>query len=97
MRWVALNFDIDRYLNRIVPSSRLHLLPGPVSRFLGFRHNPAPPIGNVFVWLWALIGGFVGILIVEAVFRTERLQAEGVPIVIASLVQLTLQWPQARC
>jgi hypothetical protein len=39
----------------------------------------------------------VGILIVEAVFRTERLQAEGVPIVIASLVQLTLQWPQARC
>lgn len=87
MRAAALSFDIDRYLNRFVPSSRLHLLPKPVARFLGYRHPPAPPIGNVVVWWWAFIGAFSGILIVEAVFHTDRLQAEGVPLVIASLVR----------
>ena len=93
MRGVDLTFDIDHYLNRLVPSSRLHLLPKPVSRFLGYRHDPAPPIGNVMVWWWAFIGAFSGLLVVEAVFRSARLQAEGVPLVIASLVRPTLNIP----
>jgi hypothetical protein len=93
MRGVALNLDIDRYLNRLVPSSKLHLLPKPVARFLGYRPAPAPPIGNVLVWWWAFIGAFSGLLVVEAVFHTERFQAEGVPLVIASLVRSILDSP----
>lgn len=85
---VATSFDIDRYINRFVPPSWLHRLPKPIARFLGYRHPPAPPIGNVLVWWWAFIGAFSGILIVEAVFHTNKLQAEGVPLVIASLVCL---------
>lgn len=87
MRVAQLNFDIDRYLNRAVPPSKLHLLPTPISRFLGYRHGPPQQIGNVPVWFWAFIGAFSGLLIVEAVFQTARLKGEGVPIVIASLVR----------
>lgn len=95
MRWVRFNFDLDRYLNRIVPRSKLHYLPGKVSWILGYRRDPAPQIGNVLVWWWAFIGAFCGILIIEAVFHTKKLQAEGAPIVIASLVKLILGCPGA--
>lgn len=87
MRVLTWNFDLDRYLNPYIPLSRLHLLPKPVARILGHRHDhPAPSIGNVLVWWWAFIGAFSGILIVEAVFHTKKLEAEGLPMVIASLV-----------
>ena len=85
-----LDFDIDRYINRIIPRNRLHLLPKPISWFLGYRNSSPPRIGNVFVWWWAFIGAFAGTLVVEAVFHTEALRAEGTPIVIASLVRLRL-------
>jgi hypothetical protein len=89
-RLAAWNLNLDRYLNPYLPFSRLHLLPKPVARFLGYRSDPAPSIGNVLVWWWGFIGAFTGLLIVEAVFHTKRLQAEGVPMVIASLVWLML-------
>lgn len=88
---VALNFDIDRYINPIIPRSRIHLLPTSISWILGYRSIPPPKIGNVVVWWWAFIGAFCGILVVEAVFHTEALQTERVPIVIASFVCLCLQ------
>jgi len=80
-----IDFDIDRYINPIIPRNRLHLLPKPISWILGYRNSAPPRIGNVLVWWWAFIGAFAGILIVEAVFQTKHLQAEGTPIVIASL------------
>lgn len=80
-----INFDIDRYINHIIPRNRLHLLPTPISWILGYRNSSPPRIGNVVVWWWAFIGAFAGILTVEAVFQTKHLQAEGTPIVIASL------------
>jgi hypothetical protein len=82
------SFDIDHYLNRIIPRNHIHLLPKPISWFLGYRESRPAPIGNVFVWWWAFIGAFAGILVVEAVFQTKYFQAEGTPIVIASLVSL---------
>ncbi|KAF4625518.1 hypothetical protein G7Y89_g12647 [Cudoniella acicularis] len=82
---LAFDFDIDRYVNRFVPRSRLHLLPEPISRFLGHRSEPRHPIGSVLVWFWSFIGAFCGILVVEAVFHTKTLKAHGTPIVIGSL------------
>jgi hypothetical protein len=87
MRADSLNFDVDLYINRIIPPSPIHLLPKPVSWMLGYRSTPPRLIGSVLVWWWAFIGAFVGILIVEAVFNTETLQARGTPIIIASMVR----------
>lgn len=85
-----LNFDIDEHLNRFIPASRLHLLPEPLSWFLGYRTKPRKPVGNVIVWWWAFIGAFAGLLVVEAVYMLPGLKKEGAPIIIASLVSLTL-------
>jgi len=87
MREPALDFDVDHYINRFVPRSRLHLLPKPISWFLGYRSQPTPRIGSVLVWFWAFIGAFGGILVVEAVFHSEGIKDHGAPTVIASLVR----------
>ncbi|KAL2065039.1 hypothetical protein VTL71DRAFT_4179 [Oculimacula yallundae] len=84
-RLSSYSFDVDRYLNRLVPRSRLYLLPKPVSWFLGHREEPRTPIGNVAIWFWSFIGAFAGILVIEAVFMTKMLQNDGAPIIIASL------------
>lgn len=81
----SYNFDVDRYINPIVPRSRLYLLPKPVSWFLGHREKPPKQIGNVVTWFWAFIGAFCGILVIEAVFQTDMLQSDGAPIIIGSL------------
>jgi len=85
MREIAFNFDVDHYINRFIPRPRLHLLPTPISWFLGYRSSPTRPTGNVVVWFWAFIGAFAGILVVEAVFHAGTLMAHGTPTVIASL------------
>lgn len=90
MRAQDLNFDVDHYINPLIPRNRLHRLPEPISRFLGYRNSAPPRIGNVFVWWWAFIGAFAGLLVVEAVFHTSKLRSEGTPIVIASLVSSAL-------
>lgn len=79
------NFDIDYYINSVIPRNRLHLLPKPISWILGYRNSAPSRIGDFLIWWWAFIGAFAGILTVEAVFRTEQLRSEGTPIVIASL------------
>lgn len=85
-------FDIDNYLNRFVPRSRLYLLPKPVSFWFGYRapvadtSKPATPAAsNLLVWLFAFLGGFIGISIIENVFlHLPILDGHQVPIVIAS-------------
>lgn len=85
-------FDIDNYLNRFIPRSRLYLLPKPISFWLGYRppvsetsHPPNPAVSNLLVWLFAFLGGFIGISIIENVFlRLPALDGHQVPIVIAS-------------
>ena len=42
----------------------------------------------MLVWWWAFVGAFSGLLVVEAVFQTKGLKAEGAPTVIASFVSL---------
>ncbi|RDL34560.1 uncharacterized protein BP5553_07688 [Venustampulla echinocandica] len=86
MSGAAFDFDVDDYINRFVPRSRLYLLPTPVSWLLGYRAKPSPrpPIGSLLVWCWSCLGAFCGLMVVEAVFRTKAIQFHGVPVVIAS-------------
>ncbi len=83
---VIWDFHIDKYINRFIPRPRLDVLPIPISWFLGYRAKPKVRIGSSFVWVWAFIGAFLGLLVIEAVFQTEVFKSKGTPVVIASFV-----------
>jgi hypothetical protein len=76
------DFDIDSHLNKLVPAPRLHILPKPISRLLGYRTSPQPPIGQPLIWLWAFIGAFTGLSLVAALFHV--LPVPNTPIILAS-------------
>lgn len=85
-------FDIDNYLNPITPRSRLYLLPRWISFWFGYREptknesTPAKPAPSILlVYLGSFLGAFIGISIIENVFRNlPRLDGHPVPLVIAS-------------
>ena len=83
-RW---NFDVDRYVNRIVPASPLYRLPTSVSRFLGYRKEEKQDVGNVVGAAWSLVGAFCGLAVIAAVFNnTGSIQVHSPPALIASFV-----------
>lgn len=82
----ALDFDIDQYLNRFIPAPRLNILPTPISWFLGYRSKHRSRTSRLVIWLWAFIGAFCGIAIVEGVYSSKYLKERGTPLVIASFV-----------
>ncbi|PMD51831.1 HPP family protein-like protein [Hyaloscypha bicolor E] len=84
MQEPALDFVVHHDINHIVPRPRLHLLPKPISWILGYRSQPMPQIGSVLVWLWAFVGAFAGLLVVQAVFQSKGIKVHGAPTVIAS-------------
>lgn len=85
------SFDIDNYLNYLIPRPRWHLLPRPVSFWFGYRKSPSSPASAsgptsvLLVWLFSFLGAFIGISIIENVFRNlPRLGGHQAPLVIAS-------------
>lgn len=79
------NFDIDHYLNRIAPRSRLDRLPSSVSRWLGYRKEPKKDVGNILQAFWSLVGAFCGLAVISAVFANSPLiQRHHPPVLIAS-------------
>jgi hypothetical protein len=84
-------FDLDRYLNRIVPPSPLYKLPTPVTRFLGYRKEKHQDVGNVLGAFWSMVGAFCGLAVIAAVFNnTESIQRHTPPALIASFVSLSI-------
>ncbi|KAF2202651.1 hypothetical protein GQ43DRAFT_430586 [Delitschia confertaspora ATCC 74209] len=84
-RAVDWNFDIDRYINRVLRPSPLHKLPTPVSRFLGYRKEPKKDVGNILGAIWSFVGAFCGLAVIVAVFNnTESIQRHHPPVLIAS-------------
>ncbi|ORY17579.1 HPP family-domain-containing protein [Clohesyomyces aquaticus] len=82
------NFDIDRYINPYLPPSRLHRLPTPLSRFLGYRRKETQDVGNVLQAWWGFVGAFCGLAAVAAVFNNSGdIQARHPPAMIASFVR----------
>ena len=84
------HFDVDDYLRPYVPRNLVCRLPRPLSHFLGHRDRPLREIGNILVAGWALLGAFVGVVVIEAVFMTPIIKHHGVPLLIASFVCLVL-------
>ncbi|KAF2143035.1 uncharacterized protein K452DRAFT_269719 [Aplosporella prunicola CBS 121167] len=81
-----LNFDIDRYLNRVIPRSQLYRLPKQISFLLGHRTSVRQEVGNVLVSIWALVGAFCGLTVVSSVFRySSVIQEHNPPVLVASL------------
>ncbi|KAJ8125754.1 hypothetical protein O1611_g7883 [Lasiodiplodia mahajangana] len=57
-----LNFDIDNYVNRIIPPPPWQAIPYPVSYFLGYRKSPPEQKhGNILFTLRALLGVFLSL------------------------------------
>lgn len=69
----------------------LSRLPSSVSRWLGHRSTPVPTRPNYIVWLWAFVGTFLGLSLIQAVFAQAHYFVErGVPSIVASYVCFTL-------
>ena len=81
------NFDIDRYLNHFIPRNRVHFLPRFISHFLGYRVHPYQEPGNVLIAWWSFFGAFIGITVVEWMFKVPLIASHGVPTIIASSVR----------
>ncbi|KAA8576495.1 hypothetical protein EYC84_006606 [Monilinia fructicola] len=62
----------------------LNILPTPISWFLGYRSKHRSRTSRLVIWLWAFIGAFCGIAIVEGVYSSKYLKERGTPLVIAS-------------
>lgn len=89
LRKHVLEFDIDYYLNPVIPRQRLYLLPNFVSHWFGYRSpssKPQPRLPNIGAWISAFVGGFIGIAIITHVFaHLPPLGGHQVPVVVASL------------
>jgi hypothetical protein len=83
----AAHFDIDIFLNPIIPSNPLKHFPRPISHFLGYRNSPIHEPGNIFIAFYALISTYIGLLIVGLAFRTiPWIESLHPPVLIGSLV-----------
>lgn len=85
-RW---HFDIDQFLNPLLPPSLLPRLPSPVAHFLGYRtHAPQHALGNLAMVFWAVIGVFSSLAIIGVVNEAvPAFQHRTVPIIIGSFVR----------
>lgn len=82
----VINFNIDTYLNPIVPSNQVKRLPAPISRWLGYRakEHKEPPV--IVSQAFAFLGTLVGLLIVGAIYKyAPGISKYNPPVIIASL------------
>ncbi|KAK4668982.1 uncharacterized protein QC764_700950 [Podospora pseudoanserina] len=89
--WSTLHFDVDAHVNPFFPSSFLPRFPRAVAHFLGYRtpHPPAahpkPPLGNIPMIFWAVVGIFSSLALIGAVGQEIPAFGEkGVPVIIGS-------------
>lgn len=83
------SFDIDRYLNRLVPPPPWNYVPYPVARFLGYRTEEDKPKhkGNLAPIFWAFIGIWCGVAVIEVVdMHVPAFQARNAPLIVGSFV-----------
>src|ERR1700761_4865190 len=81
------HFDIDLYLNPILPRNVLGKLPKRISRFLGHRSNEIRDVGNVVIALWTIVTTYVGLLAIALIFKFGPwIQSLHPPVLIGSLV-----------
>ncbi|KAK8170061.1 HPP family protein [Phyllosticta citrichinensis] len=81
-----VHFDMDDYLNLIIPRNRISRLPKPLARLLGYRESGRPQVGNILIASWALLGAFLGLIVITAVYKfSPVIQRVHPPVIVASL------------
>lgn len=66
------SFDIDKYLNRVVPDPRYERWPKAISWIFGYRAPGSThprPIHDWNLWLWILVTTFTGMVVVQLPYR----------------------------
>lgn len=85
------NFDIDRFLNPLIPAPRWNLVPQPIAHFLGYRSTAPKPLGNILIAFWSMVGAFVGVALVASVSkRVPSFEDRNAPAIIGSFVSACL-------
>ncbi|KAI9703037.1 MAG: hypothetical protein M1820_006028 [Bogoriella megaspora] len=65
--------------------NRLARLPPAVSRWLGYRASPPPPLPQYLIYIWSFLGAFCGLTTVQVIFDySSYFQARHVPVIVAS-------------
>lgn len=80
-------FDIDRFINPFVPPPPWQYLPYPVAYLFGYRREKPGSIGTILPVVWAFIGIFIALSVIE--LASERIPSfveRGAPIIVASFV-----------
>ncbi|VTT83214.1 unnamed protein product, partial [Fusarium fujikuroi] len=78
-------FDIDRYLNPFIPSPPWQHIPYPVAYIFGFRRDKPKSIGTILPVIWAFVGIFIALSVIE--LASERIPSfveRGAPIIVGS-------------
>ncbi|KAJ6109997.1 hypothetical protein N7486_002232 [Penicillium sp. IBT 16267x] len=79
------HFDIDRYLNPLIPAPRWHWIPRPIAHFLGYRAEPPKSLGNIVIACWSFIGAFCGVAVLASVSQhVPSFEARDAPAIIGS-------------
>ncbi|CAJ2506322.1 Uu.00g004520.m01.CDS01 [Anthostomella pinea] len=78
------NFDIDRYLNPLIPKPPWKHVPYPIAFLLGHRKGSLRPYGNLLLILSAFIGVFTSIVLIEVVTHHLPAVPNHGPVIIAS-------------
>ncbi|KAI0526427.1 HPP family-domain-containing protein [Xylaria bambusicola] len=80
-----LNFDIDKYVNRLIPDPPWHAVPYPIAYILGYRKSlPETPLGNLLLAARALLGVFISILLIQVISHQIPWVAADGPRIIGS-------------
>lgn len=84
--------NIDPLLNRIIPPPPWKYVPVGISHFFGYRREQVQDVGNVMVTIWAFVGIFASLAVIQAAsLHVASLQAHGAPLIVGSFVSLLSQ------
>ncbi|KAL6816283.1 HPP domain-containing protein [Trichoderma camerunense] len=79
------NFNIDRFLNPLIPPPPWNHIPYPIAYWFGFRKTKPQGTGNLMPIFWAFLGVFGAIAMIEAVGKhVASFPPHHVPLIVGS-------------
>lgn len=69
-------------------SHRLARLPPWVNHWLGYRPQELPPPSDLIICIWAFVGAFVSLALLQGIFQSQYFVDRNVPSVVASFVRI---------
>lgn len=71
-------------------SYRLTRLPTWANHWLGYRAETPPPSSSLILCVWAFIGTFVSLALLQGIFGTRFFVERNVPSIVASFVRICI-------